>query len=1029
MAWDTRLGGGTGSKSASTVEDDLLDYVDSKTAGLSYYVDPAGSDSNSGLTPALAWATLAKVNSFTFAARDSILFKRGATFRGSGGGGSTPMIQVSSSDLTFGAYGTGAKPIISGGDLVTGWSVSAGSTYQATMATLPASIPVIITYTTGDAVTLLAKGSGSGSLTANQWFWASGVMYVNLGGTNPTSGVVEIARRLAMDAYLRNNITIQNIKFTHNHDACLALADSTASGHQVLDCDFQYQTMDNHAGCIYFRRNPGTAGCKVLRCTFDQMANEAVYVDSTKNVEFGWCTITNSGNMALDQQTDGIQIQNDVATYNSDGFWIHDNRIAMGATTVKGCIIVQTDTTLSGTSASGIIERNDCSGGHFGVAIHSNNVTARNNVIHDITTTDGSGLWLDETGNADITGIIFAYNLIYNCDTGLSAALGPGTSGRSVTIVNNTIVNSIKQYGWLNARLYGTIANNVFWNTGVMPTTEGLLINSVKSGQTLVVNNNIYNPNFTQIFQFGATPYNTIAAWRSATGFDAASIQSDPLLVNPVNVGGNYALAAGSPAIDAGIYVASVHAYNAASGTPDIGYGTEGVYAVLSGTPVTYRAKDSGADDTAALQAAITALPAGGGTILLPDPLYLVTSLAIPASPKTVTLIGGGVDATVIKEFTSAVTSLTQMIDVNTSGGQLYVRDMTLQGPTSVSAANIFNLLHQGAGTGGLIDCQRVRLYKFGYGIWSENTTIRLRDFVIDGGSSGTALGSSVGGQGVLHAPLAAGLFEADTGLITNCGHGSSNLYHGLYIEPIVNQSVRNVRFTNLYGTGFHSQHYGATAPGDYCNYSGCYFGPAITGLVGAGFAPAGSVQTTLDRCVFALQDNAILTGENNANVKVTRCTFQGLAGGNQQVAIINTGCKFLFSECDFLGAPPSQIMCNANGNLIEVVDSRFAGAASNDIDIEAGLTTTEVFCKGNRHTGATARAYLLRSGKRITTHGSQFLGGYSVGVINAPASATVGILNTLDSDFSQTSGSSAVLTVAPTTVYKLGNYGSVGYP
>jgi hypothetical protein len=48
-----------------------------------YYISAAGNDANSGTSPALAWATLAKVNSSSFGAGDSILFEGGSTFSGS----------------------------------------------------------------------------------------------------------------------------------------------------------------------------------------------------------------------------------------------------------------------------------------------------------------------------------------------------------------------------------------------------------------------------------------------------------------------------------------------------------------------------------------------------------------------------------------------------------------------------------------------------------------------------------------------------------------------------------------------------------------------------------------------------------------------------------------------------------------------------------------------------------------------------------------------------------------------------------
>lgn len=75
-----------------------------------YYVDQTtGDDDDTGLSEALAWKTIAKVNASSFSDGDSILFKKGETWW-------ETLIMPSSgtsAGITFGAYGTGAAPIIS----------------------------------------------------------------------------------------------------------------------------------------------------------------------------------------------------------------------------------------------------------------------------------------------------------------------------------------------------------------------------------------------------------------------------------------------------------------------------------------------------------------------------------------------------------------------------------------------------------------------------------------------------------------------------------------------------------------------------------------------------------------------------------------------------------------------------------------------------------------------------------------------------------------------------------------------------
>ncbi|WP_406457887.1 right-handed parallel beta-helix repeat-containing protein [Streptomyces sp. NBC_01622] len=77
-------------------------------AGTSYYVDCSASSNGTG-TSASPWNSATAVNSKTFAAGDSILFKAGTTCTGQltpGGSG------ASGSNISMSSYGSGAKPII-----------------------------------------------------------------------------------------------------------------------------------------------------------------------------------------------------------------------------------------------------------------------------------------------------------------------------------------------------------------------------------------------------------------------------------------------------------------------------------------------------------------------------------------------------------------------------------------------------------------------------------------------------------------------------------------------------------------------------------------------------------------------------------------------------------------------------------------------------------------------------------------------------------------------------------------------------
>jgi hypothetical protein len=77
-----------------------------------YYVAAAGSDSNNGTSTSTAWQTIGKVNGSTFSPGDSILFNRGDAWYGTAL--TVPSSGSSGSPITFGAYGSGANPIVKG---------------------------------------------------------------------------------------------------------------------------------------------------------------------------------------------------------------------------------------------------------------------------------------------------------------------------------------------------------------------------------------------------------------------------------------------------------------------------------------------------------------------------------------------------------------------------------------------------------------------------------------------------------------------------------------------------------------------------------------------------------------------------------------------------------------------------------------------------------------------------------------------------------------------------------------------------
>lgn len=94
-------------------------FVITNATGTNYYMSNSGNDANSGLSSSLPWQTITRLNFTTYSPGDSIFFRCGDTFRGDI---TVNQSGTSTSRITFTSYSSGAKPIISGAQIVTTWT-------------------------------------------------------------------------------------------------------------------------------------------------------------------------------------------------------------------------------------------------------------------------------------------------------------------------------------------------------------------------------------------------------------------------------------------------------------------------------------------------------------------------------------------------------------------------------------------------------------------------------------------------------------------------------------------------------------------------------------------------------------------------------------------------------------------------------------------------------------------------------------------------------------------------------------------
>jgi len=235
--------------------------ITSQVFATTYYVDATtGNDNNSGTSPATAWKTIAKVNNSYFNPGDSILFKRGEVWREqlnvpSSGSPSNPII--------FGAYGSGNVSIISGADLITGWSLHRTNIWKASCSS------VYTPYVTFNRV----KGNKQTSLanvdSDKDYYWdsSSNILYV-YSTSNPdtsyTNPGIEAAVRASCITIDKAYITIENLHLMHANNPYIGNITIKKNNIVVNNCTVEFGA---NIGIYIDQQNGSTNYLEVKNCT------------------------------------------------------------------------------------------------------------------------------------------------------------------------------------------------------------------------------------------------------------------------------------------------------------------------------------------------------------------------------------------------------------------------------------------------------------------------------------------------------------------------------------------------------------------------------------------------------------------------------------------------------------------------------------------------------------------------------------------------------------------------------------------
>jgi hypothetical protein len=414
----------------------FLPAANAQSLGRSFYVDPSGSDSNSGTSPNSPWRTVARVNALSFAPGDTVYFKRGGIWRETleprrGGAPSRP--------VTFTGYGIGSgpQPIINGSDVVSGWTGAGGTVYRA-HAEKTANIYVdgrpgwgLLHACCGPGSSCAPSGSCAvGPMEAGSWMWNPATNELSVwmpDGSDPGTHTIEAATRdfgmnVVGDGGEKSNLVVDGITF-----------------------------MRTAGGGLYFFSNDdggvGFTGIVVRNCFVTQTGtghiddgsyhngihySQHVELPSAPIFQHNRISFTgNHGNGINSQAADGAQLlYNDVSQFNHSGLDMkHSN-----GDIVRGNIVHDSFDTNA-------IYQEYCVGGLI-----------ENNVIYNVPGTRpgrGSGIQID----VDSTGARIFNNSIYNVFTGLYLI-------HAATVQYNAVANAT--HAAVDAKEGGDFAHNVW---------------------------------------------------------------------------------------------------------------------------------------------------------------------------------------------------------------------------------------------------------------------------------------------------------------------------------------------------------------------------------------------------------------------------------------------------------------------------------------------------------------------------------------------------------------------------------------
>jgi parallel beta-helix repeat protein len=489
-----------------------------------YYVDATnGNDRNSGLSPSTAWKTISKVNSSNLQPGDNILFKRGESWR--------EQLKVPSSGsngnpITFTAYGSGDKPVITGADLVIKWKEQGmQNVWQSTVTTEPRVVLFDDTLGINESAVVDLDA-------ANEWYWSGDTLFVystsDPDGEYTSPGIETGVRNHAISTGGRSDITMDGLTLqcaNHAVGSGVWLNGAGATRVTVQNCILRY----NGYGILVFTTDPQNGNH-----TFDGNTihdNRLIGISfnagtdgsgSGTETTIGNNTIYNNYNFGILLHTSWAIVEKNLVYLNG-----HTGGTNVGIHIFAGNAGDETANTGDNNIVRYNISHSNIGGSNDGGGIQIDFYCDNNQVYYNLCyNNDGDGIQI-HNGND---------NLIYNNTTYNNCANSSGTStilGEIVLTENDT---------------YDENDGNVIKNNNCYARTGEYAIYIQSGVANFDIDTNDWYKASGNWWYYKAEMGGSLSTWNSKTGI-GTDVNTNPLFKYPIS---DFTLQLTSPCINAG---------------------------------------------------------------------------------------------------------------------------------------------------------------------------------------------------------------------------------------------------------------------------------------------------------------------------------------------------------------------------------------------------------------------------------------------------------------------------------------------